>query len=175
MNVAPNLRGPGVPETPSPAFAVALFGRVPREALAHFSSSALVILAEYAWRHLRADRAPGRPALRIFDPEGADPAFAQISVIEIVNDDMPFLLDSTLAELAAQGIETRLVAHPVFAVGRDEEGRATSVSHHLAGARTPHESLIHIQVARLDEDIRARLIEALEKVYADVQIGRAHV
>ena len=158
-----------VPETPTPAFAVALFGRTSREDLAAFSSSALVILAEYAWRHLLSERMPGAHALRIFDPEGADPAFGGISVIEIVNDDMPFLLDSTLAELAAQGVEARLVAHPILGVARDENGRVTGVVNNPNGATLPGESLIHIHVARLDEGGRARLIEGLDKVLADVR------
>ena len=49
----------------------------------------------------------------------------EISVVEILNDNMPFLFDSAMAELTEQGIEAKLVAHPILAVERDAEGRLT--------------------------------------------------
>ena len=42
-----------------------------------------------------------------------------ISVIEIVNDDMPFLVDSVMGEIAERRLDVRLVAHPMFGVRRD--------------------------------------------------------
>ena len=42
-----------------------------------------------------------------------------MTVIEIVNDDMPFLVDSVMGELAERRLEVRLVAHPVLGVARD--------------------------------------------------------
>ena len=42
-----------------------------------------------------------------------------VSVIEIVNDDMPFLVDSVMGEIAERRLDVRLVAHPVFGVRRD--------------------------------------------------------
>ena len=67
----------------------------------------------------RAGRAlPGAPKVRIATPAAsAGERLQQISVIEIVNDDMPFLLDSVMGELAERGVEVRLVVHPVFTVG----------------------------------------------------------
>ncbi len=46
-----------------------------------------------------------------------------ISVIELLNDDMPFLVDSIMAELAARNIAVRLVVHPILAVARDQNGQ----------------------------------------------------
>ena len=76
-----------------------------------------------------------------------------ISVIEIVNDDMPFLVDSVMAELTERGL--------VDAPGRasDPRGRARQgrQAHRAAGARRGNdkdetrESFIHIHVARVDD------------------------
>ena len=69
-------------------------------------------------------RKPGAPKVRFELADGATgDRLASISVIEIVNDDMPFLVDSVMAELTERGIEIRLVAHPVLTVERDAEGR----------------------------------------------------
>ena len=73
---------------------------------------------------------------------------------------MPFLLDSTLAELVEQGYEPRLVAHPILAVRRDGEGRLREL---VGPARGPvpqdatRESLIHIHLDAIDEAARERL------------------
>jgi glutamate dehydrogenase len=55
------------------------------------------------------------------------------SVIEIVNDDMPFLVDSTTAEINRQGLTLHLIAHPIFAVERAADGS----SRRSAAARAP--------------------------------------
>jgi len=47
------------------------------------------------------------------------PRGVSYSVIEIVTDDMPFLVDSVTSELTREGRAIQLVAHPLFAVTRD--------------------------------------------------------
>ena len=50
------------------------------------------------------------------------------ALIEIVNDDMPFLVDSVLGELQARGIGVRLLLHPIFKTRRDKAGRLQDVA-----------------------------------------------
>lgn len=157
-----------------PAFAAALFGRTAREDLQFFGDASIEALAESAWRHLNAPRGPRRPALRLFDPEPGDSALDQITILEVVNDDMPYLLDSTLAELADRGLDLRLVAHPVFGVERDDEGRLLKA--YLDPARAPahakHESLIHIHLGRIvGPEQRVALAGALETAYGEVRVA----
>ena len=45
------------------------------------------------------------------------------TVVEIVNDDMPFLVDSVSIELNRHGLGIHLIIHPVLAVRRDSAGR----------------------------------------------------
>ncbi|HUC47607.1 MAG TPA: hypothetical protein VMR94_13715, partial [Hyphomicrobiaceae bacterium] len=42
------------------------------------------------------------------------------SVVEILNDDMPFLVDSVLGELQARGLTVRLLFHPIFRTQRSK-------------------------------------------------------
>ena len=145
---AGTMRPGGAP----PSFAELLFGRTTLEDLATYDAASLAVLAEEAWTHVTRRR-PGQVDVRIVNP--VMPDGREISVIEILNDNMPFLFDSALAELTEQGIEAKLVAHPILAVERDAEGRLT----HFFGdaltqavAKGKRESLIHIHVDRIDAE-----------------------
>src|SRR5262245_21489918 len=73
------------------------------EAIIRSAPRQLSELAAKAWS-LPAVRKPGVPKLRLdsADPTGHE-RLRNDSVLEIVNDDMPFLVDSVLAELAELG------------------------------------------------------------------------
>ena len=76
-----------------------------------------------------ATRAPGRPKVRALSPTLADDGWvSRHSVIEIVNDDMPFLVDSTTLEIHRQGLTLHLIVHPILAVRRDAAGALLSVA-----------------------------------------------
>src|SRR5262249_56918336 len=93
------------------------------------------------------------------------------SVLEIVNDDMPFLVDSVLAELAERGIEVRFVVHPVLTLVRDGAGRLTAFKGAKPAAGALRESVIYIHIERIDEEARrAEIVEAIERVLADVRV-----
>src|SRR5438045_3397586 len=64
-----------------------------------------------------AQRSPGGPKVRVLSPTVAEHGWAsRHTVIEIVNDDMPFLVDSSSAEINRQGLSLHLIVHPVFGV-----------------------------------------------------------
>ena len=54
-------------------------------------------------------------------------------MVEIVTDDMPFLVDSVTMELSRRGYAIDLVIHPVIRVRRDEQGRLIEVLEPGAG------------------------------------------
>ena len=100
-----------------------LFGRVPPEDLACYSPKSLADLATEAYEHLKAPRRAGAPDVRLIDLEvERNGRLREITIVEIVNDNMPFLLDSTLAEIVEQGYEPKFVAHPILAVERNAGG-----------------------------------------------------
>ena len=129
----------------------------------------LAVLAEQAWEHVQR-RTSGSADIRVVNP--TLPNGREISVLEILNDNMPFLYDSTMAELAEQGIEVTLVAHPIIAVERDAEGKLLRFYGEALpeGARGERESLIHLHIARLDADAdRQKLIDGLTRTLNDVR------
>jgi len=114
-------------------FVDGLFARAVPEDLVRYDAREVAALAETAWSFL-AERKAGAPKIRLEPP--ATPAgdrLKHIEVLEIVNDDMPFLFDSVLGELADRGVDIRLVVHPVFAVVRDQDGHLTGFEDAAAG------------------------------------------
>src|SRR5260370_10170673 len=155
-------------------FIVGLFARAVPEDFLSYEPREVAALGERAWS-LLAVRAPGAPKIRFETPADAPDRLKDISVLEVVNDDMPFLVDSVMAELAERGVDVRLVVHPVFAVARDPQGRLLDFKClDFKGPQAPgglRESFIHIHVARIDDDAqRSAIVAALEQVLADVRL-----
>lgn len=95
-------------------FAALLFGRVAPEDLVGYDSRELAAMARDAWAFLAA-RKPGSPKIRFESPQArAGAHLKSVSAIEIVNDDMPFLVDSVMSELTERGLDIRLVVHPSY-------------------------------------------------------------
>ncbi len=93
-----------------------------------------------------------------------------VSVIEIANDDMPFLVNSVMGEIGERRLNVQLVAHPVFGVRRDG-AKLVALGAPIAagGAR---ESFIHIHLEPIaDEAARADIVRALEGVLGEVRLA----
>lgn len=91
--------------------------------------------------------------------------------VAIVNDDMPFLVDSTAHCMAQQGLVIQRLIHPVLSVGRDAKGRLTGIlPADSPGAR--RESIIYIEVDRATtkqrEGLEAEIAETLVHVRSAV-------
>jgi glutamate dehydrogenase len=139
-----------------------LFSKVAMEDAARVSPSEQEQLASNALNYLHF-RTTREASIRLVDD-----ILPNTTILEIINDDMPFLLDSALAELNERGIEPRLVSHPIIGVVRDESGALKSISHVLD--LKSRESLIHIHLPFMAvESERASLIGALTLAYQDVQ------
>jgi glutamate dehydrogenase len=61
--------------------------------------------------------------LRLFNPsQGVDGWQSPHTVVAMLNDDMPFIIDSVTAYLTAQHLTIHRLIHPVLRVGRDSSG-----------------------------------------------------
>jgi glutamate dehydrogenase len=161
------LRG-GIPES----FAALLYAGAVPEDLVRYEPRELADLAEASWLFL-AERKPGAPRIRFearTGPMGAERVKA-VSIIEILNTDMPFLLDSVMGELTAQGLDVRLVLHPIFTVERDHTGALTGFrGEGSAVGAARRESFIHIHVERIEDAARqAEIVKAIGEVLSDVR------
>src|SRR4051794_30187589 len=155
------------------SFLPLMFAGVPAEDLVRYESRELAELAESAWQFLQ-QRKPGPPKIRFESrsgPMGAERIRA-VSVIEIINSDMPFLLDSVLAELTEQSVDVRLVLHPIFTVERDHNGALIGFrGDGPAVGAAVRESFIHIHVERIEDEARqTQIVEAIGAVLADVRV-----
>ncbi len=86
--------------------------------------------------------------------------------IAIVNDDMPFLVDSIAATVAAQGLSIDRLVHPVIGVERDEGGALVRFTDAAAAAS---ESMIYIETPRVDARQRRELVSQLRITLGDVR------
>ena len=104
------------------AFARAYFHHLDADDLAARSPEDLLGALLSHWQ-FGAERAPGTTRLRVLSPSLAEQGWAsRHTVIEIVNDDMPFLVDSTTMEINRQGLTLHLIVHPILVVERDAQG-----------------------------------------------------
>ena len=102
-----------------PGFVAQLFGRVVADDVVHYGADDLAMLAEQAFDYLK-QRAPGTSKIRCETVQlHASGERKAITVIEVTNDDMPFLVNSVMGEIADRRLDVRLVSHPVLGVGRD--------------------------------------------------------
>ena len=123
--------------------------------------------------HLALGKAfsPGKARIRVYNPVREQHGWASThTVIEIVNDDMPFLVDSVTMEVNRQGLTLHLLVHPVLRVERDGKGELISVSAANASSRGGLESFMHLEVDRQTDPAKLAELEAgVAKVLADVR------
>ncbi len=151
------------PEIPAD-FVGRLFGLAAPEDLARYTAEDLAALAAQAWSFLAVRRA-GAPKVR-FAPAAALPGLA---VLEILNDDMPFLVDSVVGEIHRRNLDIRLFVHPVFTVARDAAGTLVDfVAADGNGGRRESFIYLHLDGAA-DPAQQADCVRALESILAEVR------
>ena len=166
---------------PKPIMA-ALAKRVPKTRLSEAQAFAKVFYRrmdpdEYAqhgadgWAALAADmlefarvRKPGKPLVRLFNANLKQHGWeSPHTIVQVVNDDMPFLVDSVTMALAEQGIGVHVLGHPVIPVQRDMAGKLVKVGAGVA------ESYIHLEIDRQAHDAMEAIKARLQAVLADVR------
>jgi glutamate dehydrogenase len=118
-----------------------------------------------------AQRTPGKPKIRLFNPtEAVDGWELQHTVIEIVNDDMPFLVDSVSAEIRRRDRQIHLLLHPVIRTRREADGKRIEVTDtQHAPADAVVESYMHVEIDQETEPAELESIRAsLDQIFAEV-------
>ncbi|MFJ8581262.1 NAD-glutamate dehydrogenase [Micromonospora sp. NPDC093277] len=141
----------------------------PDEELIGFTAEEMLDAAR-AHRDLAQQRVPGELKLRIHEPD----ANQHHTVIEIVTDDMPFLVDSVTALLNTYHLDVHLLVHPLVVVRREPLGRLTEVSADVepddAIAGDLVESWMHVEIDPVrDPAEREKLRKELQRVLTDVR------
>ena len=131
-------------------------------------------LAATAARHaaLGVGRPQGRPAVGVRPGDDASLTGAG-TVIDMVTDDMPYLVDSVTMELNRHGADILLIVHPVLTVHRDVAGAARGTSNTETGAAEAdadavRESWIHVELGHVEAP--EKLASDLRRVLDDLRV-----
>ena len=144
---------------------------IPAEDLANRSPIDLYGAAVSHWSFAR-QRTPGTAKIRVYNPQFDEHGWQSThTVLEIVTDDMPFLVDSTRMGVNRQGHAIHLMLHPIMRVQRDGEGLLTGVldaDSDEEGAIS--ESVLHVEIDRQTEPgVLQELYDCIERVLEQVR------
>ena len=112
-----------------------------------------------------ARRKPGDVAIQLTSSGGE--AGHRRMHLAVINDDMPFLVDSVASAIAARGLSIHRLLHPIIKATRDAKGNLTGLGDGLA------ESIIYMDLDRADARTRSALRAELTQVLADVRAAVA--
>ena len=99
--------------------------RIPIEDLVSAAPSTLATIVIRQLEFLQ-QRAPGQMLIRVYNPDPAvDGWDSPHTIVEVVNDDMPFLVDTGALTLTEMGLGIHLITHPIIRVTRDAAGKLT--------------------------------------------------
>src|SRR5215471_16508422 len=149
-------------------FIAKFYEHVPPSDVAERTPRNLYAAAASLWRFGERRRL-GQAKVRVHNPDPASDGWSSPhTIVEIVNDDMPFLVDSISLAINASGRVIHLVIHPIFTVARDAKGRLGEFCG--AAAAGLHESWMQIAITRQsDRDDLAQLTQTLSGVLADIR------
>ncbi len=157
-------RYPAAGQAEAVAFATGFYRRMEADEFPHHSAEEWAALAADTLEFSR-QRKSGKANVRVFNPSAkANGWESPHTVLQIVNDDMPFLVDTVTMALAEQGVGVHVLGHPVIRFTRDRSGKVTAVGEGEAESvmlleidRQPAEAMAGIEksVTRSLDEVRA--------------------
>lgn len=125
---------------------------------------------------LAENRPQGTASVRVHTPTVEENGWTcSHSVVEVVTDDMPFLVDSVTNELSRQGRGIHVVIHPQVVVRRDVTGKLIEVlGSEARRGQLPHDALveswIHVEIDReTDRGDLKQITGDLLRILSDVR------
>ena len=147
-----------------------LLSRTTSEDVSAYHASDLDKAAEFARRAVLRQRR-GESVVAIDRGSGIESAGRPVTVITVVNDNMPFLFNSILGEITETAGEPSLVAHPVILV-RHGRGGVSEILGDPATAKSDAAdkvSVIQVHVGPVSEDTAEALEGRLQKILGQVR------
>ncbi|MHA6685781.1 NAD-glutamate dehydrogenase [Mesorhizobium sp. A556] len=161
----------GKPGEKPAGFADYLLSRAPAEDVASYDEADLQRAAALA-RNAVARHRKGESVVAIDAESGVVRDGRPVTVITVVNDNMPFLFDSILGEITEEFSEPYLVTHPVIVVKHGKNGVAEILGDGGFAKGDPaydRLSVVHVHVGRLTAEQAQALAGRLEKVVRQVR------
>ena len=117
-------------------------------------------------------RRKGQSLLRIFNPTVKEHGYTSMySFVEMINDDMPFLVDSVCSAINRHDLAVHITVHPIIAVKRDGKGRLSGIGK-LGAKGIRSESFVHLAIERETDPAKLKLLQQeIRKVLRDVRVA----
>ncbi|WP_425350224.1 NAD-glutamate dehydrogenase [Phyllobacterium phragmitis] len=151
-------------------FAALLFEWAPPEDLAEYDSAALEDAARLAFVELSRHR-KGESVVSVDGANTVRCAGRPVTIVTLINDNMPFLLDSVMGEISERTRTVYMVLHPVLDVVHGENG--VRVYGEASSGRKPEGtdrvSVMQIHLPMLDQTVRDDLASSLKAVLGQVR------
>jgi glutamate dehydrogenase len=125
-------------------------------------------LAAAASSHLQFALRRNRSALvRVFNPTLREHGFVSPhTIIDVVNDDMPFLVDSIGMALTQRALTLHFLTHPIYSVTRDAHGTLRAIGRREAAADGKPARLESFQHLEVDRIVDPAALQALQQQIA---------
>ncbi|MDZ4316799.1 MAG: NAD-glutamate dehydrogenase [Azonexus sp.] len=152
------------------AFTQRYYAQVASEDLAERSAQDLYGAALSHW-HFARRFSPGAARLRVYNPRPEEHGWQSThTIIEIISEDMPFLVDSITMEVNRQGLTVHLIIHPLMRMRRDADGNLQDITDEGDDAAGGLESIIHVEVDRRTDPVHLEALQqGLTKILGDVR------
>ncbi len=132
------------------------------------------IMARVALDHLdfAAKRRTGQALIRIFNATEKEHGYTSaFTFVEMVNDDMPFLVDSVAAAINRHHRVVHITIHPIISIKRDGKGQVTSITG-PGDEEARSESFIRFAIDHEADAHELKLLrQEIVKVLADVRLA----
>ena len=153
-------------------YAELYFAHMPPQDVHVRDAETLAGIAKSHWK-TAARRKPGTPSVRVYRPDAKRDGWSSgRTIVEIVTEDMPFLVDSISSEMNRRGLTVHLVVHPILKVKRDGQGRLSRI----LDAGEPEdgasiESWMHIEVDEETPEGERAIEKGILKVLNNVRLA----
>ena len=131
------------------------------------------IMAQIALDHLEfgAKRRKGEALIRIYNPTEEEFGYTSaFTFVEMVNDDMPFLVDSVAAAINRHHLAVHITVHPIVTIKRDKTGRLTAIAD-PDDEEGVSESFIRFAIDRESDEGELKILrQEIQKVLTDVRL-----
>lgn len=159
-------KGQKKPDENQSFFIDELFEFVPADDLKKYKTSELAELSKDVYKSL-CERKKGSPKIRVFPVNYIE---EKCTAIEIINDDMPFLVDSIIEEINRSNLNIYMLAHPVINVERDKSGELKKISKLKGNNGSDTESIIVMLISPVhDKEHLGKIESGIKRVLQAVK------
>ncbi len=144
-----------------------------------YDEESLAALVLSAWQFISSHKF-GTYKIKVENPTSLTCDHGDLTIIEVVNDDMPFLVDSIMGEILERGLTVHFVSHPVYTIRRTGKSKITELTgtHEDGPEGSGRESYIQIHLdcirePQQREELKASLSGILDRVRIVVDDWRA--